>query len=120
MYRPPNEPPIGAATGRVSDDGVRVIPRRTRDRVGFRETGWARGIGFSPRPPAHLQSLSVTPARKIPLLTDIAAGYESVAVIGTNPNDDSRYREDGFERMVELVKVGTVQYDAYLRDESKP
>lgn len=56
---------------------------------------------------------------KIPLLNDIAEDNGSVAVIGINPNDDSRYPEDGFERMVELVEDGTVRYDAYLRDETQ-
>lgn len=56
---------------------------------------------------------------KISVLNAIAADYDEVAVIGVNPNDAESYPEDSTERMAELVADGTVQYDAYLRDESQ-
>ncbi|MFB6081423.1 MAG: thioredoxin family protein [Halanaeroarchaeum sp.] len=56
---------------------------------------------------------------KIEVLNDLAADFESVAVVGVNPNDAEQYPEDSFERMQELVEDGTVQYDAYLRDEEQ-
>lgn len=71
-------------------------------------------------------------------LNDIAADYDDVSVVGINPNDvrestDSRspsevqrtsedvdaYPDDSFDRMVELVEDGTIQYNHYLRDESQ-
>ena len=45
--------------------------------------------------------------------------YEEVAVIGINPNDAEEYPEDDFETMRERVADGTIQWDAYLRDESQ-
>jgi peroxiredoxin len=56
---------------------------------------------------------------KIPVLNDLAADYDEVAVVGVNPNDDGAYPDDSFERMREVVADGTVQYDAYLRDEEQ-
>ncbi|MFB6266491.1 MAG: thioredoxin family protein [Halodesulfurarchaeum sp.] len=56
---------------------------------------------------------------KIDVLNDIAADYDAVAVVGVNPNDAEEYPEDSFDRMVELVESGRVQYDAYLRDETQ-
>jgi len=56
---------------------------------------------------------------KIDVLNDLAATYDEVAVIGINPNDAEEYPEDSYERMVELVEDGTIQYDAYLRDDSQ-
>lgn len=56
---------------------------------------------------------------KFDVLNDIAAEYDEVAVLGVNPNDAEKYPEDSFEKMVELVEDGTIQYDAYLRDESQ-
>ncbi|MFB6354872.1 MAG: thioredoxin family protein [Halobacteriales archaeon] len=56
---------------------------------------------------------------KHPALNAIAADYDDVAVVGINPNDAEEYPEDSFERMVEEVEAGTIQYDAYLRDESQ-
>lgn len=56
---------------------------------------------------------------KFDVLNDLAADYDDVAVIGINPNDAEEYPDDSFERMVELVEDGTIQYDAYLRDESQ-
>jgi peroxiredoxin len=52
-------------------------------------------------------------------LNDIAADYDDVRVVGVNPNDAAEYPDDSFERMVELVEDGTIQYDHYLRDESQ-
>jgi peroxiredoxin len=49
----------------------------------------------------------------------LAAEYDEVAVVGVNPNDAEEYPEDDFETMVERVEDGTVQWDAYLRDESQ-
>jgi peroxiredoxin len=56
---------------------------------------------------------------KFDTLNDIAADYDDVAVVGVNPNDAEEYPDDSFERMQELVADGTIQYDAYLRDESQ-
>lgn len=56
---------------------------------------------------------------KMDALNAIAADYEDVAVVGVNPNDAEEYPDDSFERMRELVADGTVDYDAYLRDESQ-
>ncbi|ARS91480.1 thioredoxin family protein [Natrarchaeobaculum aegyptiacum] len=56
---------------------------------------------------------------KFDLLNDLAAEYEEVAVVGINPNDAEEYPEDSLEKMREYVDDGTIQYDAYLRDESQ-
>lgn len=56
---------------------------------------------------------------KIPLLNELSADYDDVAVVGINPNDADQYPDDSFDRMVKLVEDGTVAYDAYLRDESQ-
>ncbi|GAB3031314.1 thioredoxin family protein [Natronobiforma cellulositropha] len=56
---------------------------------------------------------------KFDLLNDLAAEYESVSVVGINPNDAENYPDDSFERMQELVESGEIAYDAYLRDESQ-
>jgi peroxiredoxin len=56
---------------------------------------------------------------KIPVLNDIAADYDDVAVVGINSNDPGAYPEDSFDRMAELVADGTVGYDAYLFDEDQ-
>ncbi len=53
---------------------------------------------------------------KIPVLNDLAADYDDLAVVGINPNDAEEYPKDSVERMTELVADGTVAYDAYLRD----
>ena len=45
--------------------------------------------------------------------------YDEVAVVGINPNDASEYPEDDFETMKERVADGTIQWDAYLRDEDQ-
>ena len=49
----------------------------------------------------------------------LAEAYDEVAVVGINANDEEEYPEDDFETMVERVEDGTIQWDAYLRDESQ-
>ncbi|WP_247000415.1 thioredoxin family protein [Halosolutus gelatinilyticus] len=56
---------------------------------------------------------------KFDLLNDLAAEYDDVAVVGINANDAEEYPDDSFEKMREYVEDGTIQYDAYLRDESQ-
>jgi len=56
---------------------------------------------------------------KFDLLNGYADRYDDVAVVGINPNDAEEYPDDSFDRMRELVEVGTIAYDAYLRDESQ-
>jgi peroxiredoxin len=56
---------------------------------------------------------------KFDRLNAIAADYDDVSVVGINANDAEEYPDDSFERMQELVADGTIQYDAYLRDESQ-
>jgi Peroxiredoxin len=56
---------------------------------------------------------------KIPELNRLAEAYDTVAVVGINPNDAEAYPEDSFERMQGLVEDGTVRYDAYLQDEDQ-
>ena len=56
---------------------------------------------------------------KFGAMNDLAAEYDSVAVVGINSNDAEEYPEDSTERMAELVADGTIRYDAYLRDESQ-
>ena len=56
---------------------------------------------------------------KFDVLNELAADYESVAVVGINPNDPEQYPDDSFERMKELVADGTIRYDDYLFDESQ-
>ncbi|WP_018259298.1 thioredoxin family protein [Halomicrobium katesii] len=52
-------------------------------------------------------------------LNRLAAAYDGVAVVGINANDPEEYPDDSFEKMRELVDDGTVDYDAYLFDESQ-
>ena len=56
---------------------------------------------------------------KFGTMNAIAEEYESVAVVGINPNDAEEYPEDSFERMVEYVESGEIDITAYLRDESQ-
>ena len=56
---------------------------------------------------------------KFDLLNDLAAEYDEVAVVGVNPNDAEEYPADSFDRMADLVRDGTIAYDAYLRDETQ-
>jgi len=52
-------------------------------------------------------------------LNDIDDEFDEAAVVGINPNDAEEYPEDSFDRMKELVDEGTVDYTAYLRDETQ-
>ena len=45
--------------------------------------------------------------------------FDDVAVVGINPNDETEYPDDDFDGMVDLVEEGTIQWDAYLRDEDQ-
>ncbi|WP_049919976.1 thioredoxin family protein [Halobiforma nitratireducens] len=56
---------------------------------------------------------------KFDLLNELANEYDDVSIVGINPNDAEEYPEDSFEKMRALVEDGTIQYDAYLRDESQ-
>ena len=56
---------------------------------------------------------------KFDALNDIAAEYDDVSVVGINSNDAAEYEDDSVEVMRELVEDGTIQYDAYLHDESQ-
>ena len=56
---------------------------------------------------------------KFDALNRLADRFDDCAVVGINPNDAEEYPEDSLDRMRELVEDGTVQYDAYLRDESQ-
>lgn len=49
----------------------------------------------------------------------LAEEYDDVAVVGINSNDETEYPEDDFETMVERVEEGTIQWDAYLRDDDQ-
>ena len=49
----------------------------------------------------------------------LADEFDSVAVVGINSNDETAYPDDDFEGMVDLVEDGTIQWDAYLRDEDQ-
>lgn len=52
-------------------------------------------------------------------MNQLTAEFDDVAVVGINPNDEEAYPEDDFETMQERVDEGTIQWDAYLRDESQ-
>jgi peroxiredoxin len=52
-------------------------------------------------------------------LNALAEAYDNVSVVGINSNDPEEYPDDSFERMQELVADGTIQYDAYLFDETQ-
>lgn len=56
---------------------------------------------------------------KIDVMNDLSAEYSDLAVIAINPNDAEAYPEDSFTRMREFVDEGTIQWEAYLRDESQ-
>ncbi|MGM0604916.1 MAG: thioredoxin family protein [Halobacteriota archaeon] len=56
---------------------------------------------------------------KFDLLNELADEYDDAAIVGINPNANEEYEEDSFERMVELVEAGTIDYDAYLYDETQ-
>ena len=52
-------------------------------------------------------------------LNHLADEYDDLAVVGINPNDAAEYPDDSYAKMQALVEDGTIQYDAYLRDESQ-
>ncbi|MEF8821122.1 MAG: thioredoxin family protein [Halovenus sp.] len=52
-------------------------------------------------------------------LNRLAEEFDDVAVVGINSNDEEEYPEDDFETMVERVEDGTIQWDAYLRDDTQ-
>jgi peroxiredoxin len=52
-------------------------------------------------------------------LNYLAGEYDDLAVVGINSNDAAEYPDDSFERMQALVAEGTIDYDAYLYDESQ-
>jgi peroxiredoxin len=56
---------------------------------------------------------------KVEELNRLAAEFGDLAVVGINPNDETQYPEDSFDRMRSLVDEGTIEWDAYLRDESQ-
>ena len=56
---------------------------------------------------------------KFGFLNELAAGFDDAAVVGINPNANPEYPDDDFESMVELVQEGTIDYDAYLYDETQ-
>jgi peroxiredoxin len=49
----------------------------------------------------------------------LAAEHDDVAVVGINSNDETEYPDDDFETMVDRVEEGTIQWDAYLRDDEQ-
>jgi thiol-disulfide isomerase/thioredoxin len=49
----------------------------------------------------------------------LASEFETVSVVGINPNDAAEYPDDDFETMVDRVESGQIQWDAYLRDETQ-
>lgn len=52
-------------------------------------------------------------------LNELAAGFDDAAIVGINPNANEEYPDDSYENMVELVEDGTIDYDAYLYDETQ-
>ncbi|MFP8954132.1 thioredoxin family protein [Natrialbaceae archaeon A-arb3/5] len=56
---------------------------------------------------------------KFDLMNELAREYDGVSVVGINPNDAEEYPDDSFEKMQEYVADGTIDFDAYLRDESQ-
>ena len=56
---------------------------------------------------------------KFDLLNDLAAKYDDAAVVGVNPNDAEEYPDDSYEKMVEYVEDGTIDYDAYLHADTQ-
>ncbi|MDY6774448.1 MAG: thioredoxin family protein [Candidatus Nanohaloarchaea archaeon] len=56
---------------------------------------------------------------KMPVLNSLAEDFDSLAVVGINPNESDDHPEDSFEKMVEKAEKGEIRYDAYLRDESQ-
>jgi peroxiredoxin len=56
---------------------------------------------------------------KVDELNRLAAEFDDLAVVGINPNDETQYPQDSIERMRALVDDGTIDWDAYLRDETQ-
>ncbi len=56
---------------------------------------------------------------KFDLLNQLASAYDSVAVVGINPNDAEEYPDDSLKTMKAYVDRGEIAYDAYLRDDSQ-
>jgi len=56
---------------------------------------------------------------KFDVLNELAAEFDEAAVVGINPNANPEYPDDDFESMVELVEEDTIDYDAYLYDETQ-
>lgn len=56
---------------------------------------------------------------KFDLMNELADEYDGAAIVGINPNDADAYPDDSFENMVDLVEDGTIEWDAYLRDDSQ-
>ncbi|WP_290815986.1 thioredoxin family protein [Halovivax sp.] len=56
---------------------------------------------------------------KFDLMNELADEYDDAAIVGINPNDAEEYPDDSYDRMVELVDDGEIDWDAYLRDESQ-
>lgn len=56
---------------------------------------------------------------KFDFLNELAAEFNDAAVVGINPNANPEYPDDDYEHMVELVDEGTIDYDAYLYDETQ-
>lgn len=55
---------------------------------------------------------------KFETMSELAADYDDVAVVGINPNDEAEYPEDSLEKMIEYVDRGEIDISAYLRDET--
>jgi peroxiredoxin len=55
---------------------------------------------------------------KFDTMNAIAVDYDNVAVVGINPNDETEYPEDSFEKMAEYVDRGEIDITAYLRDKN--
>jgi len=56
---------------------------------------------------------------KVGELNRLTREFPELAVVGINPNDAAEYPEDSVEGMVAVVEAGTVEFDAYLRDQSQ-
>jgi len=56
---------------------------------------------------------------KFDFLNELADEFDAAAVVGINPNANPEYPDDDFEHMIDLVEDGTIDYDAYLYDETQ-
>ena len=52
-------------------------------------------------------------------LNELSDTFGDAAIVGINPNANAEYPDDSYENMVELVADGTIDYDAYLYDETQ-